>query len=110
MRRYNETVDVRLQQAGPVAFVWRERLYVVRQVLGCWRERQAWWSHHDRGALRAEDIGESRIWRVEAGSGRTTGPAAGVFDLCESMPLGVDEPVGAVGPRPQHWRLLRSLD
>jgi hypothetical protein len=28
---------------APEAFVWRDRLYVVREVLDHWRERTAWW-------------------------------------------------------------------
>lgn len=113
MRRYDETVDVRVQHAGPVAFLWRDRLYVVREVLGCWRERQAWWSRRDQDGLRADDVGEQRIWRVEAGSGRTTGPAAGtgVFELSESIPLGEHAGAGAASaPVVHRWRLLRSLD
>ena len=109
MRRYDETVDVRVQHAGPVAFLWRDRLYVVREVLGCWFERQAWWS--GGGGVRADAIGEQRIWRVEAGSGRTTGPASGtgVFELCEPVPLGAGAVVESA-PGAHRWRLLRSLD
>ncbi|WP_260439795.1 DUF6504 family protein, partial [Humibacillus xanthopallidus] len=37
--------------ARPEAFIWRGRLYVVRDVLATWRERRAWW----REALDADD-------------------------------------------------------
>ncbi|HEU5242467.1 MAG TPA: DUF6504 family protein, partial [Ornithinibacter sp.] len=35
----------------PTAFIWRGRLYVVRDVLAHWRERRAWW----RDALDAQE-------------------------------------------------------
>ncbi|RKS74096.1 hypothetical protein CLV35_2596 [Motilibacter peucedani] len=49
MRRYDDPVDVRagdlhdpeLQQ--PQQFLWRGRLYVVRDVLAHWVETGAWW-------------------------------------------------------------------
>ena len=50
-RGYDDTVHVRLADEprpdgrdAPAQFLWRGRLYLVREVLGYWRERQAWWS------------------------------------------------------------------
>ncbi|GAA1895726.1 DUF6504 family protein [Lapillicoccus jejuensis] len=69
---------------APQAFIWHDRLYVVRRVLGRWRQRRAWW----RDALdprpgQATGIAvasrEQHVWRVEAGPGRLAG--VGVFDL-----------------------------
>ena len=63
--------------ARPEAFIWRGRLYVVRDVLATWRERRAWW----REALDADDAQvrpgetlaaaarERQVWRVEASPG-----------------------------------------
>jgi hypothetical protein len=115
MRFYDEPVEVRHQPAGPVAFLWRDRLYVVRRVLDRWRERDAWWRHLDR----LDDLAERQVWRVEAGRGRLAG--VGVFDLAEQVgvgqrvlhpvpagpvrPAAVDEPVSGV-----RWRLLRAAD
>lgn len=48
VRRFAEPVYVRQaeqQPSGvPEAFVWRDRLYVVREVLDHWREGTAWWT------------------------------------------------------------------
>lgn len=116
MRYYDEPVDVRVQPAGPVAFLWRDRLYVVREVLGRWRERDAWWRRED---LRLRDGAERRVWRVEAGRGRAAG--VGVFDLVEDVPMSgqvsgsVSDPHVTVDPSPAvppdgAWRLLRAAD
>lgn len=46
MRRFSDPVEVRSASGPrrePEAFIWRGRLYVVRDVLGEWRERRAWW-------------------------------------------------------------------
>ena len=78
----------------PEAFIWRGRLYVVRDVLATWRERRAWW----REALDADDAQvrpgetlaaaarERQVWRVEASRGWSFTP--GVYDLAhdESSP------------------------
>ena len=61
VRRYEEPIEVRAGAGGagegvvdragdincpdptPSAFLWRGRLYIVRDVIGHWRERRAWW-------------------------------------------------------------------
>lgn len=96
MRCYDEKVQVRLEpgavagSGSPNQFLWRGRLYLVREVLAHWRERTAWWDGADP---------ERQVWRVEASSGRSAG--AGVFEL----------EVGHDGPDPQpSWRLTRVCD
>jgi hypothetical protein len=42
-RRYDDPVDVRRRDEVPVEFLWRGRLYVVRDVLSHWVETGAWW-------------------------------------------------------------------
>ena len=98
-RRYGEPIDVRSDSArgAPRAFLWRGRVYLVREVLDHWWERQAWWTmpaasavHGDqrsprdaeaaREATRSALNSEREIWRVEAARGRDA--ALGVFDLC----------------------------
>ncbi len=111
-RRYDDVIDVRTAPdvvGAPDAFVWRDRLYVVRAVLGHWRERRAWWTEQAARALHGEDAGglepmavpgegrfpqaeggpvtvgrspladEHEVWRVEASPGRFAG--RGVYDL-----------------------------
>ena len=95
----HEVVDV----AGPEAFIWQGRLYVVRRVLAHSRERRSWW----RDALdpvpgqpTGIDVAsrEQHVWRVEASRGQSFG--TGVFDLTSD---------GAEGPDAD-WRLVRVAD
>ncbi|WP_432547783.1 DUF6504 family protein [Kineococcus sp. SYSU DK004] len=104
MRRFCDTVHVRSgaigdDEAAPVQFVWRGRLYVVRSVLSHWRERLAWWEQPAVAAVHGDGAGtagtapapqragsvlevgdlEREVWRVEAGVGRVS--AVGVYDL-----------------------------
>ena len=106
VRRFSDPVEVRVGEPGrPEAFIWRGRLYVVRDVLSQWRERRAWW----RDALDAEEAdvvpgssiaaaaSEQQMWRVEASPGWSFAP--GVYDLAH------DE--SAQGDR---WSLVRVAD
>ncbi|MEI2764245.1 MAG: DUF6504 family protein [Dermatophilaceae bacterium] len=123
VRRYCEPVEVKAvpsrvpddladdvgERPGPVpgqpeAFLWRGRLYVVRAVLGHWRERRAWW-HDALDSPPGQEHGiaaaarERQVWRVEASPGRSGG--SGVFDLVGDdphpggMPVDAGIPVGA---------------
>jgi len=116
-RRVGESIEVRV--AGepddvPMSFLWRGRLYVVRAVLGHWRERREWWAaaaaralHGDGcapapGATGATALEHERdVWRVEASAGRTFGN--GVYDLCR-------EPTADPSPTAQAWRLVKVAD
>jgi len=75
------------------------RLYIVRDVIGHWRERRAWWREaldpDEEVAARGLDSLEHEVWRVEASPGRLAG--TGVYDL------------GMGGPA-RSWRLLRVAD
>ena len=121
MRRFSDPVEVR-SAAGPrrepEAFIWRGRLYVVRDVLGQWRERRAWWRDVlpdaadtpgcpegiPNGGLEGAAPStltaaarEQQVWRVEASPGWSFTP--GVYDLAR------DE-----SARGDHWSLLRVAD
>jgi len=121
VRRYEEPIEVRagvgvvdltgdidrVPDPSPSAFLWRGRLYIVRGVIGHWRERRAWWrealvpDEDDSDTRRGMSAGqvpeclEQEVWRVEASPGRLAG--TGVYDL------GMDGPV-------RGWRLLRVAD
>ena len=124
VRRYEEPIEVRAGMGGldrrdidrtgdidladdidrasdltPSAFLWRGRLYVVRDVIGHWRERRAWWREaldpDEEVAAHGLDCLEQEVWRVEASPGRLAG--TGVYDL------------GMAGPV-RGWRLLRVAD
>lgn len=94
MRRMEAEIAVVTGGGGdacdPVSFVWRGRSYVVRDVLGRWRERVPWW----RAVLDGADAGEleERVWRVAASPGRT--PSVGIYELGHA----------------RSWRLLRVQD
>ena len=112
-RLHADPVEVRTAAApdGPVPeqFLWRGRLYVVRDVLARWSASGAWWRAVQQGVADALDgegglqEGDEQWWRVEADSGRLAafhgGPAGetrGTYDLCFSWRTG--------------WSLTRVLD
>ena len=115
-RRYEDTVEVRQRADGaldPTAFLWRERLYVIREVLGHWHESTAWWEQGAARVLHGEDapsprgasagpstasgalVGDQEVWRVAASAGRLAG--TGTYDLGRAAP-------------DDAWRLLRVVD
>jgi hypothetical protein len=88
LRRYDDPVEVRKAGAGdtgnnedPEQFLWRGRLWQVREVVAHWVETGAWWRE------RSELLAEREVWRVAAAhpTYRTGRPADdsgfGVFDL-----------------------------
>jgi len=99
-RLHADAVEVRTraEASGPVPeqFLWRGRLYVVREVLARWTSSGVWWKGtSDRGL----DDRETQWWRVEADSGRLAALSggAGTYDLCLSWSTGT-------------WTLRRVLD
>jgi hypothetical protein len=108
------------EEQVPTAFLWRGRLYVVRDVLGHWSQRRPWWREaldprEDAdlaaepaagragtrvvvGSLRTAAELEQDVWRVEASPGRLH--QAGVYDLARE----------GRGDAPGSWRLLRVAD
>lgn len=138
VRRYDDPVEVRPAGADssggsePASFLWRGRLYVVREVLGHWREHRAWWMAPAARAVHGEvervpehSVGVGPVHRSSPGAlgGQTRSALAfgeehevwrveasrgrafgcGVYDLCRD--LSATAP-GAVGG----WRLLRVAD
>lgn len=93
-RRYDEPVEVAASPEGVTAFIWRGRLYAVRQVVDRWTERRSWWQDQ----VGRPCTGERTVWRVEASAGRLAGN--GVYDI------GRDTDLDA----PPTWTLLRVED
>ncbi len=93
VRTYVEPVDVRSGVVGgitgPAQFLWRHRLFLVRDVLGSWVEPTSWWRTGNTGTP------ERTIWRVEAGRGSHTSRL--IVDL-------------AFDPTDEQWLLLRTYD
>ena len=87
---------------APQQFLWRGRLWQVREVVAHWMEVGAWWVRRPEDAPgRSELATERQVWRVTAARGREVAtaddPGFGVFDLTFD---------GAEGA----WRLAGSLD
>ena len=107
-RLHTDPVEVRRRDDQPDQFLWRGRLYVVREVLARWTESGGWWrgvrAAHDAttdaaaGVVELDDR-ERDWWRVEADSGRLAAMSAGrgVYDLCFDWSRGA-------------WSLARVLD
>ncbi len=121
-RRYGDPVEVRRRDDVPAEFLWRGRLYVVREVLAHWIETDAWWQSRAAQAVYGEGadavgaavddsggddagsgvdttamtgVAEREVWQVEASPGRLRGP--GVYDLSFDWSAGV-------------WSLARAYD
>ena len=110
MRRYDDPVEVRKgADEDPEQFLWRGRLWQVREVVAHWVETGAWWARRSAGQdLTAPADGdllrEREVWRVAAARGRVAAlsspehdPGFGVFDLVFSWSEG-------------SWQLARAVD
>ena len=110
MRRYDDQVEVRKgADEDPDQFLWRGRLWQVREVVAHWVETGAWWtrsSDKDKQgrAVDTDLLREREVWRVAAARGRVAAvyspehdPGFGVFDLVFSWSEG-------------SWQLVRALD
>ena len=110
MRRYDDPVEVRKgADEDPDQFLWRGRLWQVREVVAHWVETGAWWARSS-GAVAVDDLlREREVWRVAAARGRVAAarsaaaqspehdPGFGVFDLVFSWSEG-------------SWQLVRAVD
>lgn len=130
MRSYGDLVEVQRGSVGtagldvPAQFMWRDKLWVVRDVISHWIETGAWWEQagvaaalYGVSAASAEQSSSARVdtlperlsdadllaerefWRVEAATGRMSRlvGGAGVFDLAFDWSDG-------------RWRLVRCID
>jgi len=116
VRRYDDPVEVRKgADEDPDQFLWRGRLWQVREVVAHWVETGAWWARRPaaQGATEVADtdlLREREVWRVAAARGRVAAqqsssgqsapehdPGFGVFDLVFSWSEG-------------SWQLVRAMD
>lgn len=107
MRKYDDPVEVRKGLVGdpgvegPEQFLWRGRLWKVREVVAHWVETGAWWQGSTGPG--ADLLAEREMWRVAAGDGAAAargdraGAGAGVFDLAFDWTDG-------------RWQLVGCLD
>ncbi len=111
MRRYDDPVEVRKgADEDPDQFLWRGRLWQVREVVAHWVETGAWWTRRapkegTTDSLDTDLLREREVWRVAAARGRVAAtspadaadPGFGVFDLVFSWSEG-------------SWLLARAMD
>ena len=124
MRRYDDPVEVRKgADEDPDQFLWRGRLWQVREVVAHWVETGAWWARSSGAggaggaggtsatsgtsggvAVDTDLLREREVWRVAAARGRVAAthspehdPGFGVFDLVFSWSEG-------------SWQLVRAMD
>jgi hypothetical protein len=139
MRRYDDPVEVRRGLVGgreaPEQFLWRERLWVVCEVLAHWVETGTWWEQQPVRSLLGTDspgaqpspeatspeitstrsaaagadlLGEREVWRVEAARGRSGYQAGSGSGRRGSAGRGVFDLSFDWGEG--QWRLLHTLD
>jgi hypothetical protein len=97
--------DLRLEALpddGPQQFLWRGRLWQVREIVAHWAEAGAWWLRRPEDTPgRSALVTQRLVWRVTAARGRAVAtaddPGFGIFDLTFDGAEGV-------------WRLAGSLD
>ncbi|MGN6611588.1 MAG: DUF6504 family protein [Angustibacter sp.] len=112
VRRYDELIEVRTAPgagdregtddgpAAPVAFVWRDRLYVVRSVVSHWYERRVWWRETAASAL----LGLRSDVQLAAQGAAVTGRSSAT--LLEPALAGSDRSGAAVAPAEREvWRV-----
>jgi hypothetical protein len=109
VRRYDDPVEVRKgADEDPEQFLWRGRLWQVREVVAHWVETGAWWTRRTAdqpgGGADTDLLREREVWRVAAARGRVAAlqspehdPGYGVFDLVFSWSEG-------------SWQLVRAMD
>lgn len=95
-RVYSERVDVRTGEDGrPARFVWRSRLYTVREVTEHWVVNREWWREPavlPRTVLPGTEL---RYYMVEASAGQYL--SSGAYELREDVAAGT-------------WTLCRVAD
>jgi len=74
-RRHAEPIDVRRRDDVPAQFLWRSRLYVVKDVLEHWFEAGQWWASASAMALgTGSDASPTRPARSDAGADLVLAP------------------------------------
>ncbi|HEY1698668.1 MAG TPA: DUF6504 family protein [Trebonia sp.] len=105
-RVYSERVDVRTGEDGrPARFVWRSRLYTVREVTEHWMVNREWWREPAVLPRTVLPETELRYYMVEASAGQYLSSGAyangayanGAYELREDVAAGT-------------WTLCRVAD
>ncbi len=90
MRMYDEPIEVRrglvAGQEAPEQFIWRDRLWVVRDIISHWVETGAWWEQSGIAALLGVGVGSADRADRSGGAGSPIEDAA----PDDSIRLGAD--------------------
>ena len=99
MRLYDDPVEVRRSEQGdgsePDQFIWRGRLWQVREVASHWIETRLWWLGNpsevraDEVAVTTDLLSGHEIWRVTAVAPGLRPRAAQTTDPHNATGLGV---------------------
>ena len=111
MRRYDDPVEVRKgADEDPEQFLWRGRLWQVREVVAHWVETGAWWTRRTAeqsdeavrpGAVDTDLLREREVWRVAAARGRVAAlRLAGARPRLRRLRPGVQLVRGQLAARP----------
>jgi hypothetical protein len=80
VRRIGEPVMVRVgggPDGAPGTFLWRDRIYVVREVLGHWQERRSWWAGPAARAVHGDAGPGSGGFSSSGSGGHSSGQVSG---------------------------------
>ena len=64
-RLHTDAVEVQRHDDVPAQFLWRGRLYVVREVLSRWTESGGWWRSSAVQSLNSGDQGDAQVAPLE---------------------------------------------
>jgi hypothetical protein len=76
-RRHADEIEVRRRDEVPEQFLWRSRLYLVREVLEHWFEADAWWASGAALALATGSDSPAAAVGLPAGTGAGIGRGPG---------------------------------
>ena len=118
MRRYDDPVEVRKgADEDPDQFLWRGRLWQVREVVAHWVETGAWWARRPAaedqsrgpdqpGAVDTDLLREREVWRVAAARGRVAAASplavTGARSRLRGLRPGLQLVRGQLAARPGH--------
>lgn len=77
MQRYHDPIAVKVGQ-GPMQFIWRGRLLLVKEIQAQWNRSLQWWTIPE---ITGDLVAEQEVWRVEAGNE----VSRGVYELAHPV-------------------------
>jgi hypothetical protein len=120
VRRYNDPVEVRRgwvkasEIEGPAQFMWRGRIWKVREIVASWVETHHWWATaYEAGS---DLLNEHEVWRVEARRPVITKDAIGSNNSASHTPtMSKEQAISGVFDlafswNNGSWRLVGCLD